>query len=101
MPTSARQKNIAKIKADLEKLVKDGEKLLKDESNNVKSNGQDLHQQLMDTLASAKEFCGEMEGKAREKVETIDESVHERPYAYLGMACGLGVMVGLLLGKRS
>ncbi|MCB1121140.1 MAG: DUF883 family protein [Verrucomicrobiae bacterium] len=101
MTTKTRTQNIEKLKADLEKLVKDGEKLLRDEADNAKSNGQEVRDKLVETLETAKEFCGDLDEKARRQLSEIDESVHNRPYAYAGIACGVGVLVGLLLNKKS
>ena len=101
MNNKSRQKNIEKIKADLEKLVRDGEKLLKDEASNVVSNGGDLRKQLVETMNSAKEYCAEMETKARSQLNEIDDSVHNSPYKFAGIACALGLMVGLFVNRSN
>lgn len=100
MTTKTRTKNIQKIKADLEKLVKDGENLLRAEAENAKSNSQDVREKLLETLEAAKEFCGDFDEKTRRQLSDIDESFHNRPYTFAGIACGVGMLVGLLINKK-
>lgn len=99
MSTRIRRNNINKIKSDLQKLVRDGERLLKDEGDAISLKGESLRDELMETLGSAKEYCGDLEDKTIDQLDTMDKSIHKSPYPFLGAACGLGVIVGLLLGK--
>ena len=41
-----------------------------------------------------------LEERAQDGVETVTERVRERPFASLGVAAGVGLVIGLLLKAR-
>jgi ElaB/YqjD/DUF883 family membrane-anchored ribosome-binding protein len=99
MTTRKRTQNIKKIKADLRALVRDGEHLLRDEGDNLSRKGEELRDQLSEALEAARECCCDLETKAWDQLEDVDETVHKNPYQFMGIACGVGVLIGLLMGK--
>ena len=50
-----------------------------------------------DALAEAGEEAVE---RTREAVESADEYVHENPWTAIGIAAGVGLVVGLLLSRK-
>lgn len=55
---------------------------------------------LKDRLSGLAEYAGdashELERQFRDKASALDSLVHRRPYECLGIAIGLGVLLGLL-----
>lgn len=60
---------------------------------------------LRDRLEDAKMKCGDLYEGAREKVtagaRSTDLVIRNNPYAALGLALGVGVLVGMLIGRAS
>jgi len=58
-------------------------------------------QRLAEVLEKARETCDNLKEKAVEGARAADESVREHPYAAIGMAFGLGAVLGCLLSRRN
>lgn len=60
---------------------------------------------LKDRLSDARDRMGDMYTKARKSVlagaKYTDETIREYPYYSLGIALGVGVLVGVLLGRST
>lgn len=89
-----------KIQADLKELLHDGELLLKMGGNELAEQGQEFCDKLTDKLEVARESCRQLESYARNELEHMDESVHEKPYPYLVISCAVGLLLGLYLTRR-
>jgi len=57
-------------------------------------------QRLGSVLEKAKETCDHFREKTMEGARAADQSVREHPYTAIGMALGLGAVVGFLLTRR-
>jgi ElaB/YqjD/DUF883 family membrane-anchored ribosome-binding protein len=51
-------------------------------------------------LESGKELYGRVRQKAVEGTEAADQAVQEHPYQAIGIALGVGVLIGFLLARR-
>lgn len=51
-------------------------------------------------LERAKEIAGTVRDKAVAGAQATDEAVHEHPYKAIGIALGVGIMIGCLLARR-
>lgn len=60
---------------------------------------------LQERFTETKERLGDFYEDAREKVaagaRTTDMAVHDHPYYSMGMALGVGVLLGFLISRRS
>lgn len=60
---------------------------------------------LKDRLTDARDRMSDMYGKARRNVvagaKYTDQTIREYPYYSIGIALGVGVLVGVLLGRSS
>jgi ElaB/YqjD/DUF883 family membrane-anchored ribosome-binding protein len=56
------------------------------------------------SLRKAKARLGDMEGsavaKARKIVSDSDDYVHENPWTMIGIGAGIGLLLGLLIGRK-
>lgn len=100
MTTSRRSEDIQKLRKDLKQLVEDGETLLKAEGDELMARGEELHARLKSTLDAAKSMGRDWETSARRELENVDLKLHENPYQFAGLACAIGVLVGLYLNRR-
>ena len=59
---------------------------------------------IRDGLKSGKYTLSELQGvlvdKTKVAARTTDEYVHDNPWAVVGIAAGVGLVLGLLMGRR-
>jgi ElaB/YqjD/DUF883 family membrane-anchored ribosome-binding protein len=60
----------------------------------------EARQRLAAALDSAKEIAGCVRDKAVESAKAADEAVHEHPYQAIGIAFGVGALIGYLAARR-
>ena len=51
-------------------------------------------------LEAGREICGRVRDKAVAGAKATDRAVHENPYQAIGIAIGVGALIGFLLGRR-
>jgi len=56
----------------------------------------DIRQRLEMVLEKTKEACGRLEEKAAAAAKTADKTVRNHPYQAMGIAFGVGLLVGVL-----
>ena len=60
----------------------------------------EARKRLAGALARAKEIYGRVKEKAVEGAKATDEVVHEHPYEAIGIAFGVGALIGYLVARR-
>jgi ElaB/YqjD/DUF883 family membrane-anchored ribosome-binding protein len=60
----------------------------------------EARKRLAAALESGKELYGRVRDKTVEKAKAVDETVHEHPYQAMGIALGVGVLLGVLITRR-
>jgi ElaB/YqjD/DUF883 family membrane-anchored ribosome-binding protein len=55
---------------------------------------------LVELIEDAKEGIEYIEEKAVEGAKQVDEFVHENPYQAVGIAIGVGALIGYLIARR-
>ena len=60
----------------------------------------EARKRLAAALERGKEIYGRVRAKAVEGVEATDEVVHEHPYQAIGIAFGVGMLLGYLVARR-
>jgi ElaB/YqjD/DUF883 family membrane-anchored ribosome-binding protein len=87
---------------DLRTLVADAEKMMGD---SLTEHSADAMGALRARFDAAQERLGEFYAGARQKVvagaKCTDEAIRANPYQALAIALGTGLLVGVLLGRRS
>jgi ElaB/YqjD/DUF883 family membrane-anchored ribosome-binding protein len=68
-----------------------------DESNEKLA---ELRERLSAAIESAKVAVKRLEEKTVAAAKATDECIREHPYQTVGIALGLGVLVGFLIGRR-
>ena len=93
-----------KLAADLRNVIHDVEELMKVTASDAGDEAVALRERLRarllqakDSLLSAQETTVEHAKAAGRKA---DEYVHENPWGAISAAAGVGVLVGLLIGRR-
>jgi ElaB/YqjD/DUF883 family membrane-anchored ribosome-binding protein len=92
----------AELLTDLRTLVVEAEKMVE---NSVTEHSQEAFDAVRARFEAAQErLSGLYEGtkkKVSAGVEYADETIREKPYQSLAVAIGVGLLVGLLVGRRS
>jgi ElaB/YqjD/DUF883 family membrane-anchored ribosome-binding protein len=90
--------------ADLKTVMEDAEALLKATSTLTGEKIQEVRARAEESLRNAKVRLSEVEEeamrRAREVAEAADEYVRENPWQSVGIAAGIGLVLGLLLARR-
>jgi ElaB/YqjD/DUF883 family membrane-anchored ribosome-binding protein len=60
----------------------------------------DTRKRVADALESAQEFAGRVRDQAVDYAKATDEAVHEHPYKAIGIALGVGALLGYLVSHR-
>jgi ElaB/YqjD/DUF883 family membrane-anchored ribosome-binding protein len=60
----------------------------------------EARKRLAAALESGKEIYGRVRDKAIEGAKATDQAVHEHPYQAIGIAVGVGALIGYLVARR-
>ena len=89
------------ISNDLGTLAEDARALMAATADVAGEKVGDARKRLAAALENGKEIYGRVREKAVEGAKAADEAVHEHPYQAIGIALGVGVLIGYLLARRS
>jgi ElaB/YqjD/DUF883 family membrane-anchored ribosome-binding protein len=100
----ARKTPSEKLLRDLQTVVDDAEALLQATAAQTGERVDGIRARARESLKQAKSRLQEAEGEALEQVReaaaTADEYVHENPWQAVGVAAGVGLLLGLLISRR-
>lgn len=92
------------ITAEFSALIADAERLLKGSTSSSGEQMDEARSRLTDTLARARETLKAQQAavydQSRAAVQTTEEYVIEHPLKSVGIAAGIGFVVGLLFTRR-
>jgi len=90
--------------ADLQTVMSDAEALLRATSAQTGEKIQEVRARAEESLRQAKARLSSIEDealrRAREVADATDEYVRENPWQSVGIAAGVGLLLGLLLARR-
>jgi ElaB/YqjD/DUF883 family membrane-anchored ribosome-binding protein len=93
-----------KLVSDMRAVMSDAEELLSLGAGDVSESARGLKERLRSNLGRAKDSLVDMQAVAGEKVKAAgyaaDEYVHENPWRSVAVGAGVGLVVGLLIGRR-
>ena len=89
-----------KLVKDLKSVACDAEELVKATAGELNEKGREAGLRLKTALESARESCDILRERAAESVKATDRTIRTHPYEALGVAAGLGLLIGLLIGRR-
>ncbi len=92
--------NVEKIMTDLKTLSRDAEALMQATAGQAGEKAGELRARLSAALDSAKATCRRVEEKAIAGAKVADKTIREHPYESIGVAFGIGLLIGVLVGRR-
>ena len=92
------------ILADLQALARDSEELLKATAGDVSEKTKEVRARLATALERSKSTMAELQSQAiagaKAAARKADTVIREHPYESLGVAFGVGLVIGVLVGRR-
>jgi ElaB/YqjD/DUF883 family membrane-anchored ribosome-binding protein len=96
--------NRDKLVQDMKVVIADAEDLLRATANQAGEKIAVARERIEDSLHQAKVKLAEAEAmvteRARQAARYTDEYVHENPWRAIGVAAGIGLLLGLLISRR-
>jgi len=89
-----------RLAADLRLVVRDAEELLKATAGEAGEKVKELRSRLAKALESAKATCERLQEKTVEAAKATDHVIREHPYESIGVAFGVGLLIGVLVARR-
>ncbi|HUA38438.1 MAG TPA: DUF883 family protein [Candidatus Sulfopaludibacter sp.] len=93
-----------KLDSDLKELTHDAEAMLQATAGQAGEKMNELRHRLSSTLDSAKVRYQQIREKTMAGAKTADRTIREHPYESIGLAAGaafgLGLLIGVLAGRR-
>lgn len=89
-----------KVVADFKALMRDAEELMKATADDLGEKAKDARARLKVALSEAKDSCAGLEERAAAGAKATDKVIREHPYQSLGVAFGVGLLIGVLVNRR-
>lgn len=93
------QNETDKLVKDLRLVVQDAEDLIRATAGEVNDKTKQARARLSQTLEKAKESAVVLQEKAAEKAKVADEVIRQHPYESMGVAFGLGLLLGVIVNR--
>jgi ElaB/YqjD/DUF883 family membrane-anchored ribosome-binding protein len=92
------------LMANLRRVIADAEELLAATADDGSGRLADLRERVKDNLRVARNKLADADAivraRARRAAEMTDDYVHDNPWSSIGAAAALGLLVGVLIGRR-
>ncbi|ALS63280.1 hypothetical protein AT302_14190 [Pandoraea norimbergensis] len=96
--------NKEKFMTDIKTVLADAEDLLKQAANTTGERASELSDKALALLKQAKEKASDVQvvvvEKSKQAARVTDDYVHDHPWQAVGIAAGIGVVIGLLLNRK-
>ena len=93
-----------RLMADLKLVIEDAEELLKMTAGQAGERVSEMRSRIEDRLQRANGELAQLQSaavdQAKQAARATDDFVHERPWVAVGIAAGVGVLVGMLISRR-
>ena len=89
-----------RLVTDLKTAAHDAEDLLKASAGEVSEKAREARARLTAALERAKEACGCLQEKAVAGAKVTDKVIRDHPYQSIGIAFGIGILIGVLVTRK-
>jgi ElaB/YqjD/DUF883 family membrane-anchored ribosome-binding protein len=89
-----------RLVADIKLLARDAEELLRATAGEAGEKIKEVRQRVSNALEAARETCGNLQDQTAETLKAADDTIRDHPYESIGIAFGVGIILGLLVGRR-
>ena len=88
------------LTGDLKAVVRDAEDLMKATASQTGEKVSEVRSRLAAAVESAKATCQRLEQKAVAAAKATDQAIRQHPYESIGIAFGLGLLIGVLVARN-
>ena len=103
-PTSHDESTHERLAADFRTVIARAEEVLKTAGSQTGEKFNEAKQRLEESLKSARVKLDRAEAavvaRAKQAARATDNYVHDNPWKAIGISAGVGIVVGLLIGRR-
>lgn len=96
--------SLGQLVDDLTAVIRDAEGLLRATASQTGDKVDEVRSRAEESVRQAKARLAEMEDETLERARALaseaDQYVHDKPWAAVGVAAGIGLLLGLLLSRR-
>jgi ElaB/YqjD/DUF883 family membrane-anchored ribosome-binding protein len=85
---------------DLREVVQDGEELLRAGADELNERGSAARERLSAALDRAKETGRKLQEQTIAGARATDRAIRDNPYQSVGIAFGVGIVLGVILNRR-
>ena len=71
-----------------------------DETNRLEEEKSRIRANLENVIEKAKDACERLQNQTAAAAKATDKTIRDHPYEALGVAFGLGVLIGVLVSRR-
>ena len=89
-----------RLTSDLKTVVHDAEELMKATAGQAGEKATQARSRLSAALESAKATCQRWEERTVAAAKATDKTIRAHPYESIGIAFGLGLLVGVLVARK-
>ena len=94
------EKSTEKLLENLRDIVRDGEELLKAGGEELSDRGSAAREKLSAALEVARETQEKLREQAIAGAQATDRVIRQHPYQAIGLALGVGLLIGVLASRR-
>lgn len=102
--TTESQVSKEKLAQDLKVVITDAEELLRATAHQAGDKVNAAREKIQESLRIAKGKLADAEGlmveHTKQAARATDEFVHDKPWTAVGIAAGVGLVIGMLIGRR-
>jgi ElaB/YqjD/DUF883 family membrane-anchored ribosome-binding protein len=91
---------LGKLVQDFKVVMQDAEGLLKASAGELGERAREARTRLASSLQSAKANMHKVEERALAGARATDKVIREHPYQSIGVAFGVGLLIGVLVARR-
>ena len=93
-----------KLMSDVRLFISDAEEMMRLTADQAGETATEVRQRVQNRLQQARAELAALQamvvGKAKVAGKATDEYVHDNPWTSVGIAAGIGLLIGLLAGRR-
>ncbi len=92
--------NSQRLTSDLKAAMSEAEEAMRTTAAQTGEKASEIRSRLAAALESAKATCQRLEDKTVAAAKATDRVIREHPYESIGVAFGLGLLIGVLVARK-
>jgi ElaB/YqjD/DUF883 family membrane-anchored ribosome-binding protein len=89
-----------RLSEDLAAIVKDAEAIFAGHGDNLADRAAEIRDRLAEALAATDKTIKRLNGPSSSPFGTINDMIRDKPFQAVGLAVGIGLIIGLLLKRK-